>query len=155
MESHEFLGKVKMPNKAFELVSPLLYIVLALYFFYVLFRRAPDLVNIENILESIVVALPFYISIISLRSIKNILFAKIPSDFDIKYQLFDEYLELETTDILNRIRYTDISDVTNPEKTGRVIKVRMNSGRDMEMPIPEEKYEFYVQLKKKLTGSSS
>jgi len=154
MYSHEFPGKVKKANKALLLLFPLIYLAGAGYFLYALFQRAPNFINIENITRSIVVALPFYISIMSMGSIKNILFTKIPSGFDIKYQLFDEYVEFRTSDVLTRLNYADITDVMNPEKTGSVIKLNLKSGRDMEMPIPENKYELYVQLKKKLAEST-
>ena len=154
MLSHHFFGTVKKTNKAIVFLMPLLYLGIASFWLYRMFQDLPSFMTLENVGRSIFVAFPFYLAFLSISSIKNILFTKFPSGFDIKYQLFDSYLEISSNDVLTRLKYSDIAKVQNPDKTGSSIKFQMKSRREFTVPAPEKKEELYFQLKQKLENSS-
>jgi hypothetical protein len=150
MLSHQFFGTVKKTNKAIVFLIPLLYLGIASFWVYRMFQDIPSFMTLENIGRSIFVAFPFYMAFLSIGSIKNVLLTKFPSDFNIKYQLFDSYLEVNYSDVLTRLKYSDIVGVTNPDRSGNVIKLQMQSGQELAMAAPENKQELYFQLKQKL-----
>ncbi len=150
MEIQEFIGKSDKRSKFRMLAGPAILLGMAGFWLFRIYTVAPDLLGLTQLTNSLILALPFYIGIITFESIKKTVFKKSYSVFDVRYLVSERYVDVRFFNHSLSIKISDLEKIRDPEFTGQFMHFVLKSGIEYSLPVPDNKLELYQLLTKRM-----
>jgi len=150
MEIQEFIGKSDKRSKLRMLVVPVILLGVVGLWLFRIYSAAPELLEFSRVTNSLILAMPFYIGIIAIDSIKKTVFKKSYSAFDVRYQVSERYVDVKFFDHSLSIKIADLEKVRDPEYTGQFMHFVLKDGKEYSLPVPDNKFELHQLLSQRI-----